>query len=90
MGAMSDTPSLLSTMSSAPSGNPQTPQMGVTTVLGTPTGMMGHVGMSIGLGDGMINWDGGDIETEQDFGGSFTMPDGVSVMNSEEAENMWD
>lgn len=62
-------------MSSAGSANPQTPQMGLVGMSSTP-GMMGQVGMHV-IGDEMINWDAGDMETEQDLEGTFTMPDGV-------------
>lgn len=73
---MSDTSSLMSTMSV---GNPQTPQLGMNGT-NTPTGANASmVSMGIaGLGDGLLAWDTGELDGDGDFEGSFTMPDGVS------------
>ncbi len=75
---MSDS-SLLSAISSAGSVNPQTPQMGLVGMSGTPTGMMG---MGVNLNDAMINWETGEneLDLEQDLEGTFTMPNGVSAL----------
>lgn len=76
LGAMSDTSSLMSSMSV---GNPQTPQLGINGT-NTPTGAnasMVSLGMG-GLADGLLTWDANELEGDGDFGGSFTMPDGVS------------
>lgn len=60
-------------------GNPQTPSM--IPMTGTPTGgiVTGQMGgLDMAMGDGMMQWDAGDLEGDGDFEGSFTMPNGVS------------
>ena len=65
LGAHSDSSSMISV------GNPQTPQMGLTTPMG-PNGQLLELTMS----NGLMPWD--DISDETDYEGSFTI-NGVSI-----------